>query len=78
LQYTIEARPLTTEASPRRTAADEASSMTIEAHDAGEAFSHFVRDSHAEVVSFHDTPGRESIATVRRNDAVFLVRVYSD
>jgi len=69
LQYTIEARPLTQTESP--------SSTTIEASDAGEALSHFVRSSQSEIVSFQATPGRESIATVKKKDTVFLVRVYS-
>ena len=78
MQYTIETRPLTSEATQRRSAAPEPSSTTIEAGDAGEALSHFMRDSDSELVSFQPTPGRESIATIRRNEAVFLVRVYSN
>jgi len=70
LQYTIEARPLN--------GVVEASSTTIEASDAREALSHFVRNNKSELVSFHRVPGRESIATVKKNDAVFLVRVYSE
>ena len=69
MQYTIEARPLTHPENP--------SSTTIEAPDAGEALSRFARRSESEIVSFHATPGRESIATVKRKDAVFLVRVYA-
>jgi len=78
LQYTIEARPLTSEATQRRSAAPESSSITIEADDAGEALSHFMRDNDSELVSFQPTPGRESIATIRNHEAVFLVRVYSN
>lgn len=77
MQYTIEARPLTSEATQRRSA-PESSSITIEADDAGEALSYFMRDDGSELVSFQPTPGRESIATIRRNEAVFLVRVYSN
>jgi len=69
LQYTIETRPLTNPEKP--------SSTTIEARDAGEALSRFARGSQSEIVSFQATPGRESIATVKKKDAVFLVRVYS-
>ena len=72
MQYTIEARPLYSEV-PHAT-----SSMTIEATDAGEALSHFVRDQDSEIVSFQSTKGRESIATVKKKDAVFLVRVYTN
>jgi hypothetical protein len=78
LQYTIEARPLTSEATQRPSAAPESSSTTIEADDAGEALSYFMRDNDSELVSFQPTPGRESIATIRRRDAVFLVRVYTN
>ena len=78
LQYTIEARPLTSEATQRRSAAPESSSITIEADDAGEALSHFMRDNDSELVSFQPTAGRESIATIRNHEAVFLVRVYSN
>jgi hypothetical protein len=52
--------------------------MRIEARDPGEALSNFVRASDSEIVSFHPVAGRESIATVKRLDSVFLVRVYSD
>ena len=52
--------------------------MTIEADDAGEALSHFVRDQESEIVSSQSTKGRESIATVKKKDAVFLVRVYTN
>ena len=70
MQYTIETRPLNIE--------EAESSKTIEASDPREALSHFARDSQSEIVSFHRMEGRESIATVRRNEAVFLVRVYSN
>jgi hypothetical protein len=50
----------------------------VEATDAGEALSAFARDRSSEVVSFQPLTGRESIGTVRREDDVFLVRVYSD
>ena len=70
MRYTVEARPLTQQ--------EEASSTTIEASDAGEALTSFVRDNRSEIVSFQSMQGRESIATVRRNDSVYLVRVYSN
>jgi len=78
LQYTIEARELTNEythrpafdASPRRT--------TIEATDADEAISQFVQQERSELVSLtRPATGRESIATVKKDDCVFLVRVYA-
>jgi len=78
LQYTIEARELTNEsthrppfdASPRR--------MTIEATDPDQAISEFVRQERSELVSLtRPATGRESIATVKKDDSVFLVRVYA-
>ena len=49
--------------------------MIVDADDAGAALSQFVRDD--ELVSFQAVQGRESIATVRKNELIFLVRVYS-
>jgi len=70
VQYTIESRELT-EVHLRRT--------TVEARDADEAISRFVRDSNSELMSFTKLArGLESIATVKKNDALFLVRVYTD
>jgi len=74
LQYTIESRPLTNSPSfdgqPRQT--------TIEAADAGDAITKFLHESASELVSL-TTPakGSESIATVRKNESVFLLRVYT-
>ena len=73
MQYTIESRPLYT-----ATLLDDPRTITIEASDAGEALTTFARDHESEIVSFHAMQGRESIATVKKNDAVFLVRVYSN
>jgi hypothetical protein len=73
LQFTIESRELTQPESTR----GEARSTVIEAADRDAALSEFVRRSASELVSFA-TParGRESIATVKKNEAVYLVRVY--
>lgn len=50
----------------------------IEASDADEAISRFVRDNESELVSLtRPARGTESIATVKKEDAVFLVRVYA-
>jgi hypothetical protein len=76
LRYTIETRPLTRGFSQRTHAVDEASSTVVEATDPGEALRTFASDT--EVVSFHPASGRESIATVRRNDVLHLVRVYTE
>lgn len=78
MQYTIEARELTNEYT-HRPAYDSASRrMVVEAADADEAINRYVRESKAELVSF-TRPGKsaESIATVKKEDTVFLVRVYA-
>ena len=82
LQYTIESRELTRELSSestRRRRDDPGSVRTVViANDPGEAIHQFVRDRDAELVSFTDPGrGRESIATVKKADTVFLVRVYA-
>jgi hypothetical protein len=77
LQYTIEARELTNEYTHRPAYDGESRLTTIEAGDAGEAISQYVRDSEAELVSFTSPRGEESIATVKKEDTVFLVRVYA-
>lgn len=72
MQYTIESRPLTNEST-------QPQQMRIEAANAEGAISEYVRRSHLELVSVtKPLTGRESIATVKDHDAVFLVRVYSD
>lgn len=78
MQYTIEARELTS-ASTHRGAADVSSRRTtIEAGDADEAISRYVRDCAGELVSCsRPARGTESIATVKREDALYLVRIYS-
>jgi hypothetical protein len=74
LQYTIESRPLTASASFNGAARQ----TTVDAADAEEAITQFLHDSSAELVSLtRPVAGSESIATVRKNDAVFLVRVYA-
>ena len=73
LQFTIESRPLTNGSGGPST------QMVIEASDPRGAISEFVRRSRSELVSFA-TPGmgRESIGTVKKEDSVFLVRVYEN
>jgi hypothetical protein len=77
LQYTIEARELTSE-SRHRAVQGESRRMLIDAVDPNEAITQYVRESAAELVSF-TRPGRgdESIATVKKEDTIFLVRVYA-
>jgi hypothetical protein len=72
LQFTIESRELTSE-----TVKSESRSTVIEAADRDAALVEFVRRSALQLLSFA-TParGRESIATVKKDDSVYLVRVY--
>lgn len=78
LQYTIESRELTNEYTHRPAYDVQSRRLTVEAADASEAITLFVRDSAAELVSYSNPArGPESIATVKKEDAVFLVRVYS-
>ena len=79
MQYTIEARALTNESTHRPATDVQTSQMTtVEACDADEAIVHYVRECDGELVSFiRPCGGRESIATVKKEDTVFLVRVYS-
>jgi hypothetical protein len=77
LQYTIEARELTNESTHRRREEQSLRTVVV-AKDADEAIHQYVRESEAELVSFtQPARGRESIATVKKQDVVFLVRVYA-
>ncbi len=78
MRFTIEARQLTNERMNRPAAGTEARQTTVEAVDEGEAIAVFVTQSRSELVSFQSLHGRESIATVRKDDSVFLVRVTGD
>jgi hypothetical protein len=78
LQYTIEARELTNEYTHRPPYEVESRRTVVEATDADEAISRFVRDSEAELVSLtRPARGTESIATMKKEDTVFLVRIYA-
>jgi hypothetical protein len=74
MQYTIESRPLTASAS-----FDGAAKQTkVDAASADDAISQFLHQSASELVSLtKPVAGGESIATIRKNDSVFLVRVYT-
>jgi len=78
LRYTIESRELTSEHTHRPAVEVESRRMEVEAADPNDAISRYVEDVEAELVSF-TSPGfsRESIATVKKEDSVFLVRVYA-
>lgn len=78
MQYTIETRELTNEYTHRPSFDVELRRTTVEAEDAGAAISQFVSQNDSELVSFiRPANGRESIATVKKEDTVFLVRVYA-
>ena len=73
MQYTIEVREIT-----KPTSYDAQSLRTVVmAKDPDEAIHQYVRDRAAELMSFtHPGNGQESIATVKKEDSFFLVRVY--
>ena len=79
MQFTIESRELSANSNYPRSAGVERISMTIDADNADDAISEFVRKSDSELMSFQSPAEcRESIATVKKDDIVFLVRVYAE
>ena len=78
MQFTIESRRLTNE-HPQRQSFDAGMNQTlIEAVSPDDAIGEFVRRNDSELVSLHSPArGHESIATVKKNDSVYLVRVYT-
>lgn len=78
MQYTIESRQLTNEYSHRPSFDSGSNQILIEAGSPDDAIGEFVRRSDLELVSLHSPArGQESIATVKKNDSVYLVRVYA-
>jgi hypothetical protein len=78
LRYTIESRELTNEYTHRPTYDGQPRRTVIEADDADQAVSRYVTDNGSELVSFvRPRMGQESIATVKKEDTVFLLRVYT-
>lgn len=78
MQYTIEARELTSEYSHRPSLDAASHRMTVEAPTPDDAISQFVQQNDSELVSLtRPKRGDESIATVKKDDCVFLVRVYA-
>jgi hypothetical protein len=78
LRYTIEARELTNENTQRRSFDGKPRRTMIEAVDVEEAISQFLVESASELVSLRrPVRGRESIATIKKDDCVYLVRVYA-
>ena len=79
MQYTIEARELTSEYTHRPSPDAETERITIEAGCPDDAISAFLESGRSELVSFsRPGRGRECIATVKKNDSVYLVRVYEN
>lgn len=79
MQYTIESRPLTNEYNHRPSVDAQPRHTQIEAATPESAISEYVRQSDLELVSVtKPLTGRESIATVKKDDSVFLVRVYCE
>jgi hypothetical protein len=78
MQYMIEARELTNEDTHRPSLDPRARRITIDAKSPDDAISQFLTQNDSELVSLtNPVRGRESIATVRKNDSVYLVRVYA-
>ncbi len=78
MQYTIEARELTSQSTGRPLFDSEPRRTTIEAEDADQAISRFLVQRDFELVSVtRPARGKESIATVKNGDSVYLVRVYA-
>ena len=78
MQFTIEARELTSEDTHRPSLDPQSRRVTVEAKSADDAISQFLQENRSELVSLaNPARGRESIATVRKDDSVYLVRVYA-
>ena len=79
MRYTIEARELTSESTHHPSFDDQTHRTIVEAGCPDEAIHSFVKDNRSELVSFTSPArGRESIATVKKDDSVYLVRVYEN
>jgi hypothetical protein len=78
VQYTIESRQLSKRDTERARADAESRQILIEASDADDAITQFIRQSECELVSLtKPLTGRESFATIKKDESVFLVRVYA-
>ena len=78
MQFTIEARELTNESTHRPASENGSRQTIIEAQSPDEAISRFVLQNESELVSvIRPARGAESIATVKKDDSVYLVRVYT-
>ncbi len=78
MQYTIEERELTSDSTHRPSSDGKPRRMVIEADDADQAITLFVVSNASELVSVsRPIHGTESIATVKKNDCVYLIRIYA-
>ena len=79
MQFTIETRELTNETSSTRSASLRSDQTTIEAPTVDDAISEFLLQNASELVSLSTLrPGSpESIATIRKDTAMYLLRVYA-
>jgi hypothetical protein len=76
MKFSIEQRQLTSEESHRPVFEPESTTAVIEAADHDEAIGWLAHTGHSEVISVvRPLRGGEAVATVRRNEAVFLWRV---
>lgn len=79
MQFTIEKRHLTTADSRRMATASDSLTTTVEARDSDEAINQYVSDNQSVLVSYvRPLRGSESIATVKKNDDVYMVRIYAN
>ena len=77
MRYTIEARQLTSQHAHRPSGEANPRQTIIEARDPDDAITQFIRENHSELVSLTQPTRGESIATVKKDDSMFLVRVYA-
>ena len=78
MQYTIEARELSSAHSSAWMSRPGADPGVVMAEDPQDAIEKYVRDLEAVLLTFmQPSPGRESIGIVRKKDTVLLVRVYA-
>ena len=78
MQYTIEARELSSAHSNAWTSQPGAHPDVVMAKDPQEAIEQYVRDLEAVLLTFmQPSPGRESIGIVKKEGTVLLVRVYA-
>jgi hypothetical protein len=76
MQFTIEQRQLTSEDSHRPAFEPESTTSIVEAADHDEAIGRFADTDRSEIVSIvRPLRGREAVATVRRNETIFLWRI---